>query len=219
MTSIQISVECTRCKFLISQEIIKDSVENYIYCPSCDNIFSYNPDMISTNNDTQQAQQINQNNQNKPTNLSNSIDLVEENFKKAYNEIPHTFIRTEAIFLKGHINGQEINFLLDTGAEMSVIPANIIQACGLESILDTQYSGVMKGVGEAKTLGRLHYVEVVLECGVYPCSFSVCSNNDLPAILGIDMMYNLGISIDFKKKQIHFNNGCSVEFINRTHDI
>jgi len=207
MTSIQISVECTRCKFLISQEIIKDCAENYIYCPSCDNIFEYNPAIISTNNENQQSQQ------------TKTIDLVEENFKKAYNEIPHTFIRTEAIFLKGHINGQEINFLLDTGAEMSVIPVNIIQACGLESILDIEYSGVMKGVGEAKMLGRIHYVEVVLECGVYPCSFSVCSNNDLPAILGIDMMYNLGISIDFKKKQIHFDNGCSVGFINRTHDL
>ncbi len=200
MTSEQISINCTRCKFLISQEIISDSAENYIYCPSCDNVFPYNPIDIKPI-------------EKKP------VDLVEENFKKAYNEIPHTFIRTEAIFLKGHINGQEINFLLDTGAEMSVIPANIIQACGLESILDTQYSGVMKGVGEAKTLGRVHYVEVVLECGVYPCSFSVCSNNDLPAILGIDMMYNLGISIDFKKKQIHFDNGCSVGFINRTHDL
>jgi hypothetical protein len=200
MTSEQISINCTRCKFLITQEIIFDSAENYIYCPSCDNVFPYNPIDIKPI-------------EKKP------VDLVEENFKKAYNEIPHTFIRTEAIFLKGHINGQEINFLLDTGAEMSVIPANIIQACGLESILDTQYSGVMKGVGEAKTLGRVHYVEVVLECGVYPCSFSVCSNNDLPAILGIDMMYNLGISIDFKKKQIHFDNGCSVGFINRTHDL
>ena len=140
-----------------------------------------------------------------------------ENLEKAYNEIPHTFIRTEAIFLKGHINGHEIDFLLDTGAEMSIIPVNIIQACGLENILDTHYSGIMKGVGEDKMLGKIHYVEVILECGLYPCSFSVCSNNDLPPILGIDMMYNLGISIDFKKKQIHFDNGCSMEFINRSH--
>ena len=199
MTSIQISTDCARCKFTISQEIISDCSENYVYCPSCDNVFAYNP------NDNKLVQP--------PKNL------VEENLEKAYNEIPHTFIRTEAIYLKGHINGHEINFLLDTGAEMSVIPANIIQACGLENILDTNFSGVMKGVGEAKTLGRIHYVEVVLECGVYPCSFSVCSNNDLPAILGIDMMYNLGISIDFKKKQIHFDNGCSIGFINKSHDL
>ena len=212
MSSIQISISCSRCNFLISQEIITDSMENYIYCPSCDNVFMYNS-TEDTETDTKDTD-------------TNAIDacqnqhvknFVTENLEKAYNEIPHTFIRTEAIFLKGHINGHEIDFLLDTGAEMSIIPVNIIQACGLENILDTHYSGIMKGVGEDKMLGKLHYVEVILECGVYPCSFSVCSNNDLPPILGIDMMYNLGISIDFKKKQIYFDNGCSMGFINRSH--
>ena len=205
MTTQQVIVNCSGCKFEINQEIISDSQENYIYCPSCDNIFLFNP------ND-----QIKNPNQNEQTNQTEP-DLVTENMEKAYMEIPHTFIRTEAIFLKGHINGHEINFLLDTGAETSVIPANLIQACELDKILNTDYAGIMRGVGEAKMLGRLHYVEVVLECGVYPCAFSVCSNNDLPPILGIDMMYNLGISLDFKKKKINFDNGCSVHFINKSH--
>ena len=100
---------------------------------------------------------------------------------------------------------------------MSVIPANLIEACGLTEILDTNYTGQMKGVGEDKIVGRVHYVEVILECGVYPCSFTVASNNSMPPILGIDMMYNLGLSIDFIKKQIHFNNGCSIPFISRSH--
>lgn len=51
----------------------------------------------------------------------------------------------------------------------------------------------MKCIGSDK----IHYVEVVLDCGVYPCAFTICSNNDVSPILGIDMMYNLGIMIDF----------------------
>ena len=220
MSSMQISISCSRCNFLISQEIITDSMENYIYCPSCDNVFMYN-----TTEETNTIDEC-QNHLYNTTEETNTIDecqnqqaknLIKENLEKAYNEIPHTFIKTEAIFIKGHINGYEIDFLLDTGAEMSILPVNIIQACGLENILDTHYSGIMKGVGEDKMLGKIHYVEVILECGLYPCSFFVCSNNDLPPILGIDMMYNLGISIDFKKKQIHFDNGCSMGFINRSH--
>jgi hypothetical protein len=73
----------------------------------------------------------------------------------------------------------------------------------------------MKGVGEADITGRIHYVEVVLDCGVYPCSFTACSNNDVPPILGIDMMHNLGISIDFKNKKIHFTPTCSVDFMTK----
>lgn len=198
MSLTKVTVDCTRCKFTIIQEIISNSCENYIYCPSCDNVFMYEKskqDNIKINN------------------------LIEENLEKAYNEIPHIFIKTELIYLKGHINGHEIYFLIDTGAETSVIPANMVQACGLENIMDNNYSGVMKGVGVANVLGKVHYVEVILECGLYPCSFYVCSNNNLPPILGIDMMHNLGISIDFKKKQIKFDNGCNIAFINKADTI
>lgn len=192
MTNVNIKTKCSKCNFCIAQDIISESPENYIYCQACDNVFLYKP-------------------QNEP--IQNN--LIYENMEKAYNEIPHTLIKTEAIFLKGHINGYEINFLLDTGAEMSIIPANIIEACNLDSIMDKNYQGTMKGVGEAKILGRVHYIEIILECGIYPCAFTVCSNNNLPPILGIDMMYNLGISIDFKKKQIHFGDSCSIPFINK----
>ena len=34
-----------------------------------------------------------------------------------------------------------------------------------------------------------------------------------------DVILALGISIDFKKKQIHFDNGCSMGFINRSHGL
>jgi len=98
---------------------------------------------------------------------------------------------------------------------MSILPINIVKACDLMSILNKKYSGVMKGIGSDKILGKINYVEVVLDCGVYPCAFTVCSNNDVPPILGIDMMYNLGIMIDFQTKKIHFTTNCSVDFISK----
>ena len=42
-------------------------------------------------------------------------------------------------------------------------------------ILNKEYSGVMKYVGSDK----IHYIEVVLYCGVYSCAFTICSNNDV----------------------------------------
>jgi hypothetical protein len=158
-----------------------------IYCPSCNHIFE------NTDNTRQ----------------------VLANLEKAYEEIPHTFIKARSIYLKGTINNIEMLFLLDTGAEMSLLPENFIEACKLNKILDKEYKGTLKGVGQANIIGRLHYVDLLLECGVYPCSFTVTNNNDLPPILGIDMMLNLGITIDFMKKKIHFPNTCSVDFISK----
>ncbi len=198
MSSKQVTIKCNRCGYDILQEIIIGNPENYIYCPGCDNVFNYVDIQVINNDDS-----------------DDESSQVIENMKKAYDEIPHTFFKTESIYMKGFINGSEINFLLDTGAEISIIPHNIVEACGLTNILDTKYKGKMKGVGEADITGRIHYVEVVLDCGVYPCSFTACSNNDVPPILGIDMMHNLGISIDFKNKKIHFTPSCSVDFMTK----
>jgi hypothetical protein len=158
-----------------------------IYCPACNHIFE------NTDNTRQ----------------------VLANLEKAYEEIPHTFIKARSIYLKGTINGIEMLFLLDTGAEISLLPENLIEACKLNKILDKEFKGTIKGVGQANIIGRLHYVDLLLECGVYPCSFTVTNNNDLPPIIGINMMLNLGITIDFLKKKIHFPNTCSVDFISK----
>ena len=143
---------------------------------------------------------------------SEYIDPVEENYMKAYQEIPHTFIKQEMIHLKGTINGHEINFLVDTGAAISVIPQNFINACGLSNIVDKQCKGKLLGVGTADIIGRIHYVELFLPNGMFPCSFTISSNNDVPPILGIDMMYNLGMSIDFKNRKLKFLDDSEIRF-------
>jgi len=176
---MQVKVNCTKCTLEVFQDVDPTVSTNYIYCPGCDNVFEYSSN--SNINHTNTVVDNENNEQNDP---------VYQNLMKAYEEIPHTLIKSDSIFLKGFINGTEIQFLLDTGAEMSVLPLNIVEAC---------------------------YVEVVLDCGVYPCAFTVCSNNDVPPILGIDMMYNLGIGIDFKNKKIHFGPHCSVDFISKKH--
>ena len=204
MSLTQVKVNCKNCTLEVVQDIDLSGT-NYIYCPGCDYVFEYIKESSS------QAQNVEESDD------FESNDPVYQNLKKAYEEIPHTLIRSDSIFLKGYINGTEITFLLDTGAEMSVLPINIVEACGLMPILNKEYSGVMKGVGSDKILGKIHYVEVVLDCGVYPCAFTVCSNNDVPPILGIDMMYNLGIMIDFKTKKIHFSPHCAVDFISKKH--
>jgi hypothetical protein len=149
-----------------------------------------------------------------PTKIK-QLTLVEENMIKAYEEIPHTLIQTKsAIYIKGYINGNEISFLLDTGAEMSIIPYNFIRACNMEDIIDTKYKGRILGVGEASIVGRIHYVEVLLDnVGILPCAFTVSSNNDLPAIIGIDMMHHLGIVINFMNKTLLFStNETTIKF-------
>ncbi len=235
MSLIQVESICEKCTFQVTQEINLENSENYIHCPCCDNVYQYVysdydnntksnqlainiSDLSTTTNPSNLSNQSNgQNTHDEDESYEFSSPLL-ENMAKAYSEIPHIFIESESIFMKGHINGVEIDFLLDTGAEMSLIPYDIAHACGLDGLINSKYSGIIKGAGETQMLGRIFYVEVVFDCGIYPCSFSVCQNNNLPPILGIDMMHNLGLVLDFKKKKIHFDDNCSIDFISRKHN-
>ena len=214
MNIVQVEVSCTKCKYKINQDIDMSIQTNSIYCPACDHIFDFN---LNDNNDLDNKEDID--NKEDAEDAEDPEDLVLQNLTKAYEEIPHTFVKTEAIFMKGFINGIKVYFLIDTGAEVSLLPINLVEACGLTKILNTKYQGQLSGVGHDKIEGKIHYVEVVLDCGIYPCAFTVCANNNLPPILGIDMMYNLGINIDFKKGKIIFNDECSVDFIKKSHAI
>ncbi len=217
MSLTQIESICTNCTFQIIQEINLENPENYIHCPCCDNVFEYSK--LNEQNKSNINNQVTQLTQTQSLAIPTKQNLILQNLEQAYEEIPHTFIKSDSIFMKGYINGLEMHFLLDTGAETSILPYDLVNACGLDNVIDTNYSGIIKGVGETKMIGRIYYVEVVFDCGVYPCAFTVCHSDNIPPILGIDMMHNLGLSLDFKKKKINFSNDCSIDFISRKHQV
>lgn len=125
---------------------------------------------------------------------------IYETIKKARDIIPETYICSPSIFITGKINDYTIKFLIDTGAQMSVIPQNVAIACELNDIIDESYCGKIKGVGHDKVMGRIHYVEVNFDWGILPCSFTICKNPDLIPIIGIDILNSHGVIINFKTK-------------------
>ena len=58
------------------------------------------------------------------------------------------------------INNTPIKFLVDTGAQISF---NVVECLNLKDLIDEKYKGTLKGVGNDKIIGIIHYVEVFLE--------------------------------------------------------
>ena len=92
--------------------------------------------------------------------------------------------------------------MVDTGAEISIMNKSIAIACGLEKYIDERYNGKLQGVGSDKILGKVHYTEITFNWGVLPCGFTICSNNDIIPIIGIDIMNSHGIIINCKTKTL-----------------
>lgn len=131
---------------------------------------------------------------------------IYDNIKKARDFIPETYFKSPSIFITGKINGHSVKFLIDTGAQMSVISKDIAFACNLDEIIDEAYCGKIMGVGNDTIMGRVHYVEVMFDWGILPCGFTVCKNPNLVPIIGIDILNSHGVIIDFKNKSLQIGN-------------
>ena len=129
-------------------------------------------------------------------------DIITKNYIKAMEIMPELYTKSPSIHIQGSINGNSIKFLVDTGAEISIMNKSIAIACGLEKYIDERYNGKLQGVGSDKILGKVHYTEITFNWGVLPCGFTICSNNDIIPIIGIDIMNSHGIIINCKTKTL-----------------
>ena len=129
-------------------------------------------------------------------------DIITKNYMKAMEIMPELYTKSPSIHIQGSINGNSIKFLVDTGAEISIMNKSIAIACGLEKYIDERYNGKLQGVGSDKILGKVHYTEITFNWGVLPCGFTICSNNNIIPIIGIDIMNSHGIIINCKTKTL-----------------
>lgn len=186
----ELKINCSQCTFLNIINNENMNIENF--CSMCGNLV-YKPDNTTLT-------QINEANRRKLN--------IENNFRKAYDAIPSSFIPSEMIYLNTKIRNDmitsEVRFLIDTGAQVSVLPLDIAKGLNLDNLIDESYNGELKGVGNDVIMGKIHYLEVELPFGTIPCSFTICKNPNMVPILGIDMMQHMGIVLDFVKRKIIF---------------
>lgn len=83
------------------------------------------------------------------------------------------FIPATMIHLTVKIKGVAVKFLVDTGAQISLLPRNVALATNLDDLVDEKYHGV----GKDKIRGKIHYVEIELPCGVLRCAKTMISNH------------------------------------------
>eukprot|EP00928_Gymnodinium_smaydae_P017475 TRINITY_DN16686_c0_g1_i1.p2 TRINITY_DN16686_c0_g1~~TRINITY_DN16686_c0_g1_i1.p2 ORF type:complete len:350 (-),score=97.56 TRINITY_DN16686_c0_g1_i1:1602-2609(-) len=114
------------------------------------------------------------------------------------------------LYVRGDVvaSGSWVPFMVDTGAQMSVLTAGLAERLGLLGSLDRSAAGVAGGVGHARVLGKLRQVAVRFGELTLAVDFAVLDGTQMPtqnvAILGLDQLavHHMVVDLDARVLRI-----------------
>lgn len=128
---------------------------------------------------------------------------LEEDWRDASN--------IKALYVPCEIGAHEVEILVDTGAEMSIISESLARQLDLLHRLDKRYRGTARGVGSAAILGKVFDVPVKLGQVEFELTFSVLQTQNCELILGLDLMRYFKCLVDLEKNCLIFGGSGGVE--------
>lgn len=109
---------------------------------------------------------------------------------------------TLTVNISGDFAGGIIDAVIDTGAQMNVIPLDTIENLGLQRYVDTNVDGYTKGVnGTSKLMGIIPYLEMYINGYVFPiCALVAPKGSSM--LLGLPFLSHYDAKIDFSANKL-----------------
>jgi DNA damage-inducible protein 1 len=113
---------------------------------------------------------------------------IEENERYAYENAPESFVPFSLLFVSCSVNNVPIKAMLDTGAQISILPFSMATRLGVAHLIDERWNGLTMGVGTQRPRGRIHALQVNVGGLVIANPFSVLEGPLDTCILGVDWL-------------------------------
>jgi len=123
---------------------------------------------------------------------------IETNMEAALEYNPENFGRVTMLYINCKVNGHSVKAFIDSGAQITMMSSACANECNIMRLVDSRWTGIAKGVGEQKIIGRIHMVQLSIENDFLTTSFSVLENQPMCIILGLDVLKRHQCCIDLK---------------------
>ena len=135
--------------------------------------------------------------------------LIDEQYRQVIQEYPESMGRVLMLYIAVKINGHTVQAFCDSGAQATIMSKRLAYACGLGDLIDERMAGMAVGVGTNKILGRVHICNLQIDSYWFPCTVTVMDDpppgaNEMPFLLGLDMMKRHTCLIDLEKGVLKF---------------
>lgn len=146
--------------------------------------------------------------------LPESFHVIQRTIAKHYE---NAFRRRDSPYVRARINGQIIDALVDTGAELTIITVAAALKCGMKQF-DTTFAGQASGVGVATIHGLVH--DVAVELGEdfdfeVDWAFHMLQDAATECILGMDFLRAHDAVIDTSANEMVLEGEHTIPFLER----
>jgi hypothetical protein len=123
-------------------------------------------------------------------------ERIEENLRYAHEHTPESLILYSLLLLDLTINNHPIRVIVDTGAQISLLPMSSVQQCEVHYLVDRRCKIMTIGVGVQRSVGKIHALPLNVGGSVFTNPFVVVEGPLEMPLLGVDWLMKNRAVID-----------------------